>query len=489
MRFTVLSHAGLLVEHQGVQLLSDPWLIGSTYWRSWWNYPPVARELVASLKPNYIYLTHIHWDHFQSASLKLFPLDTPIIVPKGHFERMKRDLHGVGFKKVIELNHAESINLAPDFRLTSYAFDLLSDSALVLESPKVTLLNLNDCKIMGGPLRHLLRRHKRPDFVFASHSSANSRQCFEIIDAPETEVDDVQKYIERFYQFVTASGARYAVPFASNQCYLHKETFRFNESGRTPLMVNEYWEKHKITTPELKVMVSGDAWSEDEGFKFTGVDWFTDRERLLLEYQKEKSAVLEDFYKKEAAARVTMRHMTHFFPEFTNALPYLVRRKFKGHPIIYVLYAGENRSVYKVDLYEKSVSEMRFDELNDEKFPLQIHLSSYVMRHALGVNILAHLGIGKRVRYRVTRAEKKYADLYKTLLDLHEYEILPVKNFFRPRSIINWLQRWREVILFAQLAGEKIWTGSFNLDRHLVPAPREESSGAAGRVEQSAGAT
>ena len=60
MKFTVLSHASLLVESKnGKKLLFDPWLIGSSYWRSWWNYPPVKRELIENLIPDVIYITHI----------------------------------------------------------------------------------------------------------------------------------------------------------------------------------------------------------------------------------------------------------------------------------------------------------------------------------------------------------------------------------------------------------------------------------------------
>ena len=64
MEFKILSHAGLAVSAAGKTVVCDPWLVGSTYWRSWWNYPPPSPELLASLKPDCIYITHIHWDHF-----------------------------------------------------------------------------------------------------------------------------------------------------------------------------------------------------------------------------------------------------------------------------------------------------------------------------------------------------------------------------------------------------------------------------------------
>ncbi len=42
MKFTIVSHAGLLVESAGTSLMMDPWIVGSCYWRSWWNYPKPA---------------------------------------------------------------------------------------------------------------------------------------------------------------------------------------------------------------------------------------------------------------------------------------------------------------------------------------------------------------------------------------------------------------------------------------------------------------
>ena len=88
MRFRVLSHAGLQVRAGGKELLCDPWVLGSCYWRSWWNYPPVPQALPAELRPDFVYLTHLHWDHFQGPSLRLFPKDTRFIVPYCRYDRI-----------------------------------------------------------------------------------------------------------------------------------------------------------------------------------------------------------------------------------------------------------------------------------------------------------------------------------------------------------------------------------------------------------------
>ena len=90
MKFTILSHAGISIEHNGVHLITDPWLVGSCYWRSWWNFPEAQPEILSKIQPDYIYLTHLHWDHFHGPSLqKFFDPGTKIIVPKDEIEYCK----------------------------------------------------------------------------------------------------------------------------------------------------------------------------------------------------------------------------------------------------------------------------------------------------------------------------------------------------------------------------------------------------------------
>ncbi|TMK60982.1 MAG: MBL fold metallo-hydrolase [Actinobacteria bacterium] len=66
MRFSIVGHATLYVETERANLLVDPWLFGSCYWRSWWHYPPISDVPDSWLAPEYLYLTHHHFDHFHA---------------------------------------------------------------------------------------------------------------------------------------------------------------------------------------------------------------------------------------------------------------------------------------------------------------------------------------------------------------------------------------------------------------------------------------
>src|SRR5690606_38651189 len=296
MDFRILSHAGLEVRGAGKSLIFDPWLLGSTYWRSWWNYPPVSRALIDSLRPDFIYITHVHWDHFQGPSLRKFPLDTPVLIPRGNARRTARDVAEIGFTNIREVRHGETVELAPGFTLTSWQFYPFTDSAAVVECEGVTLFNSNDAKFMGGPLNQILHRHPRIDFVFRSHSSANPRLCFDYTDAPDVIPDDSARYASDFADFAIRTGARYAIPFASNHCFLHRETYAMNDTVTTPERVEQAFAARGLTYPALKVMVTGDSWSRDTGFTIAAGTWFSDRASHLAAYRDEMAPVLEKFY-------------------------------------------------------------------------------------------------------------------------------------------------------------------------------------------------
>ncbi len=433
-------------------MLTDPWLIGSTYWRSWWNYPPVSAELVASLRPTCIYLTHVHWDHFQGPSLRKFPRTTPILVPRGQSGRMKRDLGDMGFTDVRELRHGETVQLAPGFAFTCYQFNPFLDSAAVMECDGTVLLNANDAKFMGRPLAQIFSRHPRIDFVLRSHSSANSRLCYEVVDAPAAALDDPTGYLRSFAAFAQASGTRYAIPFASNHCFLHRDTYKFNDTVQTPRMVEEFFRAHGLTRPEIKVMLSGDTWSSEDGFHISPatMDYFDHRAERIEQYQRMNRDALEKFYALEGRTTVSLREVVAYFGRFCAALPAPARHFFRGHPVVYVLTAGERRFVFEIDLYARTAHQLD-DAPQQTTSLMEVHTSALIFRQCMAMALFSHLPISKRVRYRVTATTKRRMQIYNLLFNLYEYELLPLRRLATARTVNAWSRRWREPLLYARI--------------------------------------
>ncbi len=451
MKFRVLSHACLEVNANGTTLLTDPWLVGSAYWRSWWNYPPVPDGLVGSLNPDFIYVTHLHWDHFHGVSLRKLGLDRHILVPKLPDRRLIGDLEKLGATNITELAHGKPFKLSDDLSVTSYQFGVFPDSVLVIKSSDVTILNANDAKIMGGPLNQVLRDHPKIDFVLRSHSSANSRLCYEITDRNFDHIDDLEKYNSEFAAFARASGARYAVPFASNQCHLHEETFRFNDDINFAPNVKRYFEDNKITSPECVVMAPGDAWegSESGGFKIQQIDWYGNFQERLADYREAKEPTLARTRELEAKNELKDRLLQRYVEGLHQGTPWFIRRIFKNRPITFIVHAGTDAKAFEIDVYKGTYRYMA--AVTDEANPIQINTASRIFQECIAKRNWNSLGISKRVRFRVREADARYVKLFLALNNAFDYDLLPLKKIMNVRFFGVWCKRWREPLLYVRI--------------------------------------
>src|SRR5262249_6395034 len=97
-------HATVLIELDGVSLLTDPLLRGRVaHLRR--QVAPLDRSLTAA--PTAVLVSHLHRDHLDLASLRLLGRDTPLLVPAGAARWLGRHR----FPDVAELSAGESINV------------------------------------------------------------------------------------------------------------------------------------------------------------------------------------------------------------------------------------------------------------------------------------------------------------------------------------------------------------------------------------------
>lgn len=453
MKFEVLSHATLYVEHQGKSVLIDPWLRGSAYWRSWWNFPPVDQARAAALRPDFIYLTHIHWDHFHGPSLRAFDRDTPILIAYDRYDRMARDLVALGFANVIEIAHAQTYTLGEDFSLTPYLFSPFGDTAVVVSSASSTLLNANDCKIVGLPLKQLLDRHPQIDFAFRSHSSANSRVLYETIGQANSHTDHREDYMLAFANFMAAVKPRYAIPFASNHCHLHRETFHYNQWIVTTPEVATYYAKYQqayALASALVIMLPGSTWDESEGFGIADQVLFENRDAALSSMLAMHDATLQETYRREALITLRPEEITAYFSTVFQHANWFVRRLFRGGPIVIRAFSGATASYWRVDVWHRTVSVSTVEEYASAD--ARIEVPAMVLKHAMRANMFGHVSISKRVKYQATPQGMQRLKRFELLLCFEEAEMIPLTRALRWRVWKSYLPRWRELVLYVQVA-------------------------------------
>jgi L-ascorbate metabolism protein UlaG (beta-lactamase superfamily) len=103
-RVTFLGHASTVLEMDGVRLVTDPVLrrlVGPLYRR-------VPQPLMGPLvDPDAILISHLHLDHYDPRSLRMFRRDTPVVAPVG----AGLSLRWRGFREIYEIEPGERLRL------------------------------------------------------------------------------------------------------------------------------------------------------------------------------------------------------------------------------------------------------------------------------------------------------------------------------------------------------------------------------------------
>ena len=120
-------------------------MLGSCYWRSWWNFPEAQIDENELKNVSHVILSHIHWDHWHGITLKKFLRNCQFLISNTPGDRSYRDLKSIGCNRI--KNKSWSKFLIGDLKVTFYLFGLnLIDTAMVLESNGVKIFNANDSK-------------------------------------------------------------------------------------------------------------------------------------------------------------------------------------------------------------------------------------------------------------------------------------------------------------------------------------------------------
>src|SRR5688572_29150537 len=149
MRITYLGHAGFVIEAPKMVLVADPWLSADGAFDSaWFQFPrnhhlaPLVKELLLdSSRARYIYLSHVHKDHFDPACLSgLGGADVTFILPKFKRDSLLREVNGLGGQVVTRTDGEPRSIEDAEVRLFIDEDGLNRDSALLVRTSSGSFL-------------------------------------------------------------------------------------------------------------------------------------------------------------------------------------------------------------------------------------------------------------------------------------------------------------------------------------------------------------
>jgi len=222
-----LGHAGLVLTTAAGEplLLTDPWLVGSVYWRSWWlqNYP-AEDELRDLQRTQFVYVTHSHPDHFHPPSLRALGKAPRYFVPAFPRNPMLGYLRDNGFDAEA-LAPFEWRTLAPGVRILSMLL-WNDDSILLIDTPRALILNFNDAKPPPRVVRHirgLAASLGKRCIVLSSYSPASLVNSF-FRGHQQISLRDKASYARYVSGLCDQLGAADFMPFASQTVFLRSDS-------------------------------------------------------------------------------------------------------------------------------------------------------------------------------------------------------------------------------------------------------------------------
>lgn len=217
----LLGHACLEIRSAGFTLLTDPWLVGPAFLGAWVTYPNPGID-PATLRPDAIWISHEHSDHFHKPTLKAFDRGTPIYVPDFPNGRLVRELKAMGFVRVQAMRFGESYDVGPSLRITCFEPPgLWNDAIVLMDVGGVRLLNINDAGVnhrigsLIGPVDILTSAfNPASSYPYAwNHLSPEAREP--IIERARTGM------LRMLQQAVKRYRPEFLVPFASHFTLWH----------------------------------------------------------------------------------------------------------------------------------------------------------------------------------------------------------------------------------------------------------------------------
>jgi UDP-MurNAc hydroxylase len=240
LKITYLASAGVIIDDEDVKVVCDPWLVDGEYYGSWYHYPPCKFGPEDFNKVDYIYISHIHPDHFSKKTLARMNKSIPVIIHKFESGFLKGSIEKLGFK-VREIKHNSLAHLKNDLSIRILSADncdpklcskflgcatvepnlgLTSiDTMAVFDNGSRVVVNTNDCpyELSYSTLKIIRDSYSPIDFLVVGYSGAGPYpQCFNL-DKEEMKIaaeNKKKQFLNQAEMYINMLKPRFYMPFA-----------------------------------------------------------------------------------------------------------------------------------------------------------------------------------------------------------------------------------------------------------------------------------
>ncbi len=240
MKITFLQSSSVIIEDKNTKILTDPWLVDGELYGSWVHYPPSKLVPEDFNDVDFIYLSHIHQDHFSQKTLKLMSKKIPIIIHSFESKVLKNNIENLGFN-VMELEHNKRTHLKDDMYINILAADSCNpelcrkyfgcapmektfgstsiDTMSVIDNGTEVVVNTNDCphELSLQSSKTIMNEYDHIDMALIGYTSSSAfPQCFEMNHEEKIKAREKlkQEFLMKAVNYVNLFKPKYYMPFA-----------------------------------------------------------------------------------------------------------------------------------------------------------------------------------------------------------------------------------------------------------------------------------
>jgi UDP-MurNAc hydroxylase len=235
MRITGTGHASMRFDTPAGSILCDPW-VNPAYFASWFPFPDNSRlDWEALGDCDYLYVSHLHRDHFDAEHLKRFVNKrATVLLPEFPTSQLEDELREVGFTSFYKTKSNEvhaldgGLNIMVQ-ALTSPTDGPIGDSALWLEYDGIRVLNQNDARpadlavfdALGHVHAHMLQFSGAIWYPMVYELPAAAKTAF--------GKQKRDRQMDRTVRYIDDLRASHVFPIAGPPCFLDDELWQFND--------------------------------------------------------------------------------------------------------------------------------------------------------------------------------------------------------------------------------------------------------------------
>ena len=225
MKLTNVADACVLIEHDCVRLLTDPWIGGSTY-GTWLQYPPptAAPEEIGRL--DYLFISHLHEDHCDFDTINRLDADAKILIMDRRPNLLLGYLtsHGIDPARVVAIPPRTRYRLSDDLEIEpiepnpAHEYSRLVDSAALFHYGERAIYFANDSEPYEGSDAYIASRYQVDVAMLPFAGGSGYPACYENLSYEEKLADAERirrAYLESAARCMARLEPRYVMPVAS----------------------------------------------------------------------------------------------------------------------------------------------------------------------------------------------------------------------------------------------------------------------------------